>query len=52
MRFAKHFRNGRGAPVGRRFCIPHEFKLNIPHAEFPQNCRVAWRKEALIGLAF
>ena len=36
----------------RRFCVPHEFKLNVPHDEIRQNCRVVWRKEALIGLAF
>jgi hypothetical protein len=28
------------------------FKLNIPHGGIRQNCRVVWRKEALIGLVF
>jgi hypothetical protein len=38
--------------VDRRLCIPHEFELNIPNGEIRQNCRVVWRKETLIGLAF
>jgi hypothetical protein len=52
MRFTKHFRNGAALQVDRRLCIPHEFKLSIPHGEIRQNCRVVWRKEALIGLTF
>jgi hypothetical protein len=43
---------GAALQVDRRFCIPHEFKLNVPHGEIRQNCRVVWRKETLIGLAF
>jgi PilZ domain-containing protein len=46
---------GAALQVDRRLCIPHEFKLNISHGEVRQtcqNCRVVWRKEALIGLAF
>jgi PilZ domain len=46
---------GAALQVDRWLCIPHEFKLNVPHGEIHQirqNCRVVWRKEALIGLAF
>ncbi|MGA2998232.1 PilZ domain-containing protein [Bradyrhizobium sp.] len=43
---------GAALQIDRRLCIPHEFKLNIPHGEISQNCRVVWRTEALIGLAF
>jgi hypothetical protein len=42
---------GAALQVDRRLCIPHEFKLNVPHSEI-QNCRVVWRKEPLIGLEF
>jgi hypothetical protein len=46
---------GAALQVDRWLCIPHEFKLNIPNSEVRQirhNCRVVWRKEALIGLVF
>jgi hypothetical protein len=43
---------GAALQIDRRLCIPHEFKLNIAHGKICQNCRVVWRKEALIGLAF
>jgi hypothetical protein len=46
---------GAALQLDRWLCIPHEFKLNIRHVEIRQrrvNCRVVWRKEALIGLVF
>jgi PilZ domain len=43
---------GAALQVERWLCIPHQFKLNIPFDEIRQDCRVVWRKEALIGLAF
>jgi hypothetical protein len=43
---------GAALQIDRRLCIPHEFKLNIPYDGIQQNCRVVWRKETLIGLAF
>ena len=43
---------GAALQIDRRLCLPDEFKLNIPHGEIRQSCRVVWRTEALIGLAF
>jgi hypothetical protein len=46
---------GAALQVDRWLCIPHEFKLNVLHGkihQIGQNCRVVWRKEAVIGLAF
>jgi hypothetical protein len=43
---------GAALQVDRRLCIPHEFQLKIPNSQIRQNCRVVWRKDALIGLAF
>jgi hypothetical protein len=46
---------GAALQVDLRICIPHEFKLTLPRSEIyeiRQSCRVVWRKEALIGLAF
>jgi hypothetical protein len=46
---------GAALQVDRGICIPHEFKLNVPRGEvhqLRQSCRVVWRKETLIGLAF
>ena len=36
------------SPIG----IPHEIKLNIPSNHERQNCRIVWRKEKRIGVAF
>jgi PilZ domain len=46
---------GAALQVDHWLCIPHEFKLNVPDGklhQIHQNCRVVWRKQALIGLAF
>jgi len=43
---------GAALQVDRRVSIPHEFRLTVPHGEIQRNCRVVWRKDALIGLAF
>jgi len=32
--------------------IPHEFTLKIVASGIRRNCRVVWRKQTLIGLAF
>ena len=36
------------SPIG----IPHEITLNIASRHERQNCRIVWRKEKRIGVAF
>jgi hypothetical protein len=36
------------SPIG----IPHEITLNIASSHERQNCRIVWRKEKRIGVAF
>jgi hypothetical protein len=36
------------SPIG----IPHEITLNIVSSHERQNCRIVWRKEKRIGVAF
>jgi PilZ domain len=43
---------GAALSVASHLGIPHEFTLNIAQNNIRQNCRVVWRKETLIGLAF
>jgi hypothetical protein len=43
---------GAALEVATPLGIPHEITLNIPTNSTRQNCRVVWRKEKRIGLAY
>ena len=43
---------GAALEVATTVGIPHEFTLKMPTSNMCTNCRVIWRKEKHIGLAF
>jgi hypothetical protein len=43
---------GAGLEIGQPTVVPHFFTLEIPTSNIRQHCRVIWRKQQRIGLAF
>ena len=44
--------DGERLDVARPIGIPHEITLNIASSHERQNCRIVWRREKRIGVAF